>query len=43
VPLLVALIGGLVVFGAVGFFLGPVVLALALALLDVWRARAARA
>jgi predicted PurR-regulated permease PerM len=43
VPLLVALIGGLVVFGAVGFFLGPVVLAVALALLDVWRARAARA
>ena len=40
VPLLVALIGGLVVFGAVGFFLGPVVLAVTLAILDVWRERA---
>lgn len=39
VPLLVALIGGVVVFGAVGFFVGPVVLAVTLAALDVWRAR----
>lgn len=42
VPLLVALIGGVVVFGAVGFFLGPVVLAITLATLGIWRARAAR-
>lgn len=39
VPLLVALIGGVVVFGAVGFFLGPVVLATTLALLEVWETR----
>jgi len=39
VPMLVALIGGIVVFGAVGFFLGPLVLAVTLALLDIWRAR----
>jgi predicted PurR-regulated permease PerM len=43
VPLLVALIGGVVVFGAVGFFLGPVVLAVTLAALEVWRARATQA
>lgn len=43
VPLLVALIGGVVVFGAVGFFLGPVVLAVTLAMLEIWRAREARA
>jgi len=41
VPMLVSLIGGVVVFGAVGFFLGPVVLAVTLALLEVWRTRAA--
>lgn len=40
VPLLVALIGGVVVFGAVGFFVGPVVLAVTSAALEVWRARA---
>jgi len=34
VPLLVALIGGVVVFGAVGFLLGPVVLAVTLAALE---------
>lgn len=43
VPLLVALIGGVVVFGAVGFFLGPVVLAVTLTTLEIWRARVARA
>jgi len=41
VPMLVCLIGGVVVFGAVGFFVGPVVLAVTLALLEVWRTRAA--
>jgi predicted PurR-regulated permease PerM len=40
VPLLVALIGGVVVFGAVGFFVGPVVLAVTLATLEIWRERA---
>ena len=40
VPLLVAMIGGVIVFGAVGFFLGPVVLALTMGLLEIWRARA---
>lgn len=43
VPLLIALIGGVVVFGAVGFFLGPVVLAVTLAALELWRVRAAGA
>ncbi len=43
VPLLVALIGGVVVFGAVGFFLGPVVLAVTLATLGIWRERTAPA
>lgn len=43
VPLLVSLIGGVAVFGAVGFFLGPVVLAVTLAVLEIWRAREARA
>jgi predicted PurR-regulated permease PerM len=39
VPLLIAMIGGVIVFGAVGFFVGPVVLAVTIALLEVWRAR----
>lgn len=39
VPLLIALIGGLFLFGAVGFFLGPVVLALSFAALQIWRDR----
>jgi predicted PurR-regulated permease PerM len=42
VPLLVALIGGVVVFGGVGFFLGPVVLAVTVTMLEIWRARAGR-
>jgi predicted PurR-regulated permease PerM len=42
IPMLVSLIGGIVVFGAVGFFLGPVVLAVTIALLEVWRTRAAQ-
>lgn len=42
VPLLIALIGGVAVFGAVGFFLGPAVLAITLAALDVWRTRIAQ-
>jgi predicted PurR-regulated permease PerM len=43
VPLLVALIGGVIVFGAVGFFVGPVVLAVTLALLGIWQRREAAA
>jgi predicted PurR-regulated permease PerM len=39
VPLLIALIGGVLLFGAVGFFLGPVVLALAFVSLQIWRER----
>jgi predicted PurR-regulated permease PerM len=42
IPMLVSLIGGIVVFGAVGFFLGPVVLAVTIALLEVWRTRGAQ-
>jgi len=37
VPMLVALIGGILVFGAAGFFLGPVVLAVTAELVRVWR------
>jgi predicted PurR-regulated permease PerM len=36
VPLLIALIGGVVVFGAMGIFLGPVILALAFVSLQIW-------
>jgi len=39
VPVFISIIGGLVAFGAVGLVLGPVVLALAVALADVWRKR----
>jgi predicted PurR-regulated permease PerM len=38
-----AIVGGLATFGASGIILGPLVLALADALLDVWQARTARA
>ena len=36
-------LGGLYVFGATGVVLGPVVLALSLGLLDVWRRHLTRA
>ena len=39
VPVFISIVGGLVAFGAVGLVLGPVVLALAVALADVWRRR----
>jgi predicted PurR-regulated permease PerM len=42
VPVFISIIGGLVAFGAVGLVLGPVVLALAVALGDVWRRRMAQ-
>jgi predicted PurR-regulated permease PerM len=41
VPTLLAYIGGLAVFGVSGMVLGPCVLAVTAALLDVWRQRAA--
>lgn len=41
VPMLLAFIGGLAVFGISGMILGPCVLAVTLALLDVWRVRTA--
>lgn len=40
VPALLAFIGGLVVFGVTGMVLGPVALAVTLALIDMWRRRA---
>jgi predicted PurR-regulated permease PerM len=43
VPLLIALIGGIIVFGAAGFFVGPAVLAITVAVLQVWRDRASAA
>jgi predicted PurR-regulated permease PerM len=39
VPVFIAATGGLFAFGATGIVLGPLVLAVALALLDVWRRR----
>lgn len=41
VPVFIAVIGGLLVFGSAGVVLGPVVLAVAMALLEVWRRRLA--
>ncbi len=39
VPALIAFLGGLAVFGAAGMVLGPAVLAVTVAVLDVWRRR----
>ena len=39
VPVFIAAMGGLFVFGATGIVLGPLILAVAIALLDVWRRR----
>ena len=41
VPVFIAIIGGLTVFGAVGIILGPVVFAVTLGLIAVWRRRTA--
>ena len=41
VPVFISVIGGLLVFGSAGVVLGPVVLAVAMALLEVWRRRLA--
>src|SRR5205085_12595272 len=43
VPALLAFLGGPAVFGATGMILGPAVLAVAVALLEVWARRAAGA
>ncbi len=40
-PLLVAILGGLATFGVSGLVLGPVILAVTEAFLDVWRRRRA--
>ncbi len=39
VPVFVAIVGGIALFGAAGLVLGPVVLAVTLALLGIWRKR----
>lgn len=41
VPVFFAIIGGLAVFGAAGLILGPVILALTDAILEIWRRRTA--
>lgn len=42
VPVFIAVIGGLVTFGAAGIVLGPVILAITVVLADVWRQRMAQ-
>jgi predicted PurR-regulated permease PerM len=39
VPVFFAIVGGLAVFGAAGVILGPVVLAVTLGLIDIWKSR----
>ncbi|WP_439621610.1 AI-2E family transporter [Gemmata sp.] len=39
VPVLIAFVGGLAVFGVSGMVLGPVILAVTMGLIDVWRRR----
>ncbi len=41
VPVFIAVLGGLTVFGPSGIVLGPLVLAIGLALIDIWRRRMA--
>jgi predicted PurR-regulated permease PerM len=41
VPVFIALIGGIMIFGGAGLILGPLIFALTLALLEVWRKRTA--
>lgn len=41
VPVFIAVVGGIFVFGASGVILGPVVLAVTFALIDIWRRRMA--
>ena len=39
VPIFISIVGGVYAFGTVGLIIGPVILAVALALLDIWRLR----
>jgi predicted PurR-regulated permease PerM len=39
VPVFIAILGGLILFGAAGMILGPVLLAVAVALVEVWQRR----
>ena len=41
VPVFISVLGGLFAFGATGVVLGPLILAVAIALLDIWRRRMA--
>ena len=41
VPVFISVLGGVFAFGASGFVLGPLVLAVAMALIDIWRRRMA--
>ena len=41
VPVFISIVGGLSIFGAAGIVLGPVMLAVAVVLLDIWRRRIA--
>jgi predicted PurR-regulated permease PerM len=41
VPVFVSIVGGVTAFGGVGLIIGPAILAMALALLDIWRHRVA--
>ena len=40
-PVFFAIVGGVMLFGASGLVLGPVILALTVALVDIWRRRTA--
>jgi predicted PurR-regulated permease PerM len=42
VPVFIAIVGGVIMFGAAGLILGPVLLAVAVALVDVWQRRTAQ-
>ncbi|MCI0545858.1 MAG: AI-2E family transporter [Candidatus Rokubacteria bacterium] len=41
VPVFIAVVGGITVYGAAGIILGPITLAVTIALIDIWRARTA--
>ena len=41
VPVFISVLGGIFVFGATGFVLGPLILAVAIALIEIWRRRMA--
>jgi predicted PurR-regulated permease PerM len=43
VPVFIALVGGVVLFGASGLILGPLIVAVTLALMDVWQGRMGKA